>query len=165
MSDPDEPWTVRLHPFARSLRRPQQALVAALRRGFERSPHWVLLETRGRKSGLPREVMLPCARTPEGVIVISTYGNRAHWLRNLRADPQLRFSARGRMHDGVAEVVDEPARRREVVERHPFFPLAPFGAAQSLARTALRGPIVAWLQSWVETRPVVVIRADREQVG
>lgn len=165
MSDPAEPWTVRLHPFARSLRRPQQALVAGLRGRFERSPHWVLLETRGRKSGLPREVMLPCARTREGVVVISTYGNRAHWLRNLRADPQVRFSARGRMHDGVAEVVDDLARRREVVERNPFLLLVPFGAAQRLARTVLRRPVVAWLRGWVETRPVVVIRADGGQVG
>jgi len=66
MSESDEPWTVRLHPFARSLRRPQQALVSALRGGFEHAPHWVLLTTHGRKSGLPREVMLPCARTREG---------------------------------------------------------------------------------------------------
>jgi deazaflavin-dependent oxidoreductase (nitroreductase family) len=161
VSEPDEPWTAVLHPFARSLRGPQQALVGALRGSFERSPHWVLLTTRGRKTGRPREVMLPCARTRDGVVVISTYGRRSHWLRNLEADPHVRFSARGGLKEGVAEVVDEPARKRRIVERHPFVPLAPFGLAQTLARGALRAPVVAWLRSWVETRPVVVIRARR----
>lgn len=160
-SGPEEPWTAFLHPFARSLRRPQQALVAGLRRGFERSPHWVLLTTRGRKSGLPREVMLPCGRSREGVIVISTYGERAHWLRNLEADPHVRFTARGAVLDGVAEVVRDVARRREIVERDPFVPLVPVAFAQALARGALRGPVQAWLRGWVATRPVVVIR----QVG
>jgi len=161
VSEPDEPWTAFLHPFARSLRRPQQALVAALRGSFERSPHWVLLTTTGRKSGLPREVMLPCVRTRDGVVVISTYGRRSHWLRNLEADPHVRFSARGGAKEGVAEVVDDVARKRKIVERHPYLPLAPVGLAQSLSRGALRGPVVAWLRGWVETRPVVVIRAKR----
>jgi deazaflavin-dependent oxidoreductase (nitroreductase family) len=165
VSEPEEPWTVPLHPFARSLRRPQQALVAALRGGFERSPHWVLLTTRGRKSGLPREVMLPCARTRDAVVVISTYGRRSHWLRNLEADPHVRFSARGELREGVAEVVHDLARKREIVERHPFLPVVPFALAQTLARSVLRGPTVAWLRGWVASRPVVVIRANGEQVG
>jgi deazaflavin-dependent oxidoreductase (nitroreductase family) len=154
-----EPWTVVLHPFARSLRRPQQALVGALRGGFEHAPHWVLLTTRGRKTGLPREVMLPCARTRHGAIVISTYGWRAQWLRNLEADPHVRFSAGGRVREGLAEIVDDPERKRRIVERHPFFPIAPFAFAQALSRGVLRRPTVAWLQSWVAARPVVVIRA------
>jgi len=163
VSEPDEPWTALLHPFARSLRRPQQALVAALRGSFERSPHWVLLTTRGRKSGLPREVLLPCVRTRDGVMVISTYGRRSHWLRNLEADPHVRFSARGGVKEAVAEVVDDLARKRKLVERHPFLPLAPFALAQGLSRTTLRGPVVGWLRGWVETRPVVVIRAARSR--
>jgi deazaflavin-dependent oxidoreductase (nitroreductase family) len=163
VSEPAEPWTAVLHPFARSLRGPQQALVAALRGGFERSPHWVLLTTTGRKSGRPREVLLPCARMRDGVVVVSTYGRRSHWLRNLEADPHVRFSARGGAKEGVAEVVDDLARKRELVARHPFLPLAPFAFAQGLARTRLRGPVVAWLRGWVETRPVVVVRAARRR--
>jgi hypothetical protein len=109
--------------------------------------------------------MLPCGRTGEGVIVISTYGERAHWLRNLEADPHVRFTARGELLDGVAEVVRDAARRREIVERDPFVPIVPVGFAQALARGALRGAAVAWLRGWVASRPVVVIRAERAQVG
>jgi len=91
--------------------------------------------------------------------VISTYGRRAHWLRNLEADPHVRFTAGGRVREGVAEVIEDLARKRQVVERHPFFPLVPFAFAQALTRTAFRRPAVAWLKGWVATRPVVVIRA------
>ena len=37
-------------------------IIKTFRRYFERAPGWVILTTRGRKTGLPREVLLPCER-------------------------------------------------------------------------------------------------------
>ncbi|MFI5316012.1 MAG: nitroreductase family deazaflavin-dependent oxidoreductase, partial [Myxococcota bacterium] len=122
---PREPFAVRLHGFARLIRRPQAALVSFLRRDLERAPHWVLLTTRGRKTGLPREVLLPCSRDAERVLVISTYARRSAWIRNLEACADVKVTADGVTRDATAEIVDDLARKRRLVEEMPFIPLAP----------------------------------------
>jgi hypothetical protein len=67
--------------------------------------------------------------------------------------------------------VDDVARKRALAAEMPFLPLAPMGFVQSLARGALRGAAVAWLQRWVTPRPVVLIevagpaRARRPRSG
>ena len=154
---PEEPWAARLHFVARAIRPAQEALVSLLRRDVERSPHWVLLTTRGRKTGLPREVLLPCARDRTRVLVVSTYGRRSAWILNLEACPEVELTSRGRKVAGRAEIVDDVARKHALAAEMPFVPLAPAGFAHSLARGRLRGPLVAWLQHWVTPRPVVLI--------
>jgi len=54
-----EPFAARLHFVPRTLRRPHAWLVRVLRGYFERAPGWVILTTRGRRTGLPREVAPP----------------------------------------------------------------------------------------------------------
>jgi hypothetical protein len=120
------------------MRRPQAALVRMLRGYFERAPAWVLLTTRGRKSGLPREVLLPCERWPDGVQV--TCGG---WVLS-----------------GRAEIVEDLESKRALVRAHPFFPPAPFAVVHIVLRTLLR-PVLVWLLSgWVAPRPVVLIRPE-----
>jgi len=157
MSSPREPFAARLHGFALAIQRPQRALVAWLRRDLERAPHWVLLTTRGRKTGLAREVLLPCARDAERVLVISTYARRAAWLRNIEACREVAITSGGETLDATAEVVDDLARKRALVEELPFVPLAPWLFVQKLARGALRPLAVSWLRRWVAARPVVLI--------
>lgn len=157
-SDRAEPWAARLHGFARAIRVPQASLVSTFRGSVERSPHWVLLTTRGRKTGLPREVLLPCARDGDRVLVISTYARRSAWIRNIEACADVKVTARGRTFDGRAEIVDDLARKEELVAEMPFVPLAPLGFVQGLARGPLRALAVAWLRTWVAPRPVVLIR-------
>ena len=158
-----EPWAARLHFVARAIRPPQEAVVSRFRRDVERSPHWVLLTTRGRKTGLPREVLLPCARDGNRVLVVSTYARRAAWIRNLEACAEVELTSRGTKVAGRAEIVDDVARKHALAAEMPFVPLAPVGFAQSLARGALRGLAVAWLKQWVTPRPVVLIEIARER--
>jgi deazaflavin-dependent oxidoreductase (nitroreductase family) len=156
----EEPWAARLHFVARAIRPAQEALVSLFRRDVERSPHWVLLTTRGRRTGLPREVLLPCARAGTRVLVVSTYARRSAWIRNLEACPDVELTSGGEKVAGRAEIVDDVARKHALAAELPFLPLAPIGLAQSLARGALRGPAVAWLQRWVTPRPVVLIEVS-----
>ena len=158
MAPPREPFAARLHVVPRALRGAHAVLIATLRGYFSRAPGWVLLTTRGRRTGLPREVLLPCARTNSDIIVISTYGTRSDWFRNLRKDPRVEVTARGRRVPGHAEIVDDVFHKRAIVSANPFFPAAPFGPLNALARTVLRPPTVAALRRWVTPRPVVVIR-------
>ena len=154
---PREPFTARLHFIPKALRRPQNLLVHLLRSYFERAPGWVLLTTRGRKTGLPREVLLPCERASGFLLVISTYGWRSHWLRNIQHDPQVQVSAAGWVVSGHAEIVEDLDRKRSLVAAHPFFPIAPFVIVHAILRTVLRPILSLFLRLWVTPRPVVVI--------
>ncbi len=157
---PREPFAARLHFIPMAMRGPQNALVRVLRRYFERAPGWVLLTTRGRKSGLPREVLLPCERSAEFLLVISTYGWRAHWLRNIQRDPDVRVSCGGWIASAHAEIVEDLDQKRSLAQAHPFFPPAPFALVHAVLRTLLRPVLVRLLRIWVAPRPMVVIRPE-----
>jgi len=157
---PQEPRAARFHPVAVALSRPQNLLVHLFRHYFERAPGWVLLTTTGRKTGRPREVLLPCERTREALLVISTYGWRAHWLRNLQQDPRVRFTAAGWILSGRAEVIEDTARKQALVAADPFFPGAPFVWVHAVVRTLFRPLLVLLLKRWVEPRPVVLVRPE-----
>jgi deazaflavin-dependent oxidoreductase (nitroreductase family) len=155
-----EPFAARLHFIPRALRRLQASIVRVFRRYFEQASGWVLLTTTGRRTGLPREVLLPCERTAESLIVISTYADRSDWMRNLRRDPRVRVTCAGWVLRARAEIVDDLEAKRAIVSAHPFFAPFPFTALNLLHRTVLRRPTVAFLRWWVRLRPVVVIRPE-----
>ena len=157
---PSEPFAARLHWIPRTIRPIQNALIRLLRYYFERAPGWVLLTTTGRKSGLPREVLLPCERSADGIIVISTYGDKADWMRNLRRDPRVRVTCGGWVVPGRAEVIEDVAAKQALLRRYPFFPAMPTAPFHILFRLLLRPLLVMFLQQWVVPRPVVVIRQE-----
>src|SRR5262245_22445728 len=113
-----EPMAARLHFVARSLRRPHAWLLRLLRPYFERAPGWVILTTRGRKTGLPREVLLPCERAADKIIVISTFGWRADWLRNLDAHADVRVTCAGWTVPARAEIVEDRVAKRAIISAH-----------------------------------------------
>ena len=155
-----EPFAARLHFIPVAIRWPQTALVRLFRHYFERAPGWVLLTTTGRKTGLPREVLLPCERSSDAVIVISTYGWRSHWIRNLKRDPRVRITAGGWVLSGRAEVIEDLEKKHAIVSADPFFPPAPFAVVHAVLRTLLRPLLVRFLRRWVSPRPIVVIRPE-----
>ncbi|MBF6266330.1 nitroreductase family deazaflavin-dependent oxidoreductase [Nocardia farcinica] len=69
------------------------------------SPWWVVLETRGRRSGTLRRV--PLARGPrEGdvLMLLAVHGRAADWVRNIEADPTVRVKIGWRWRAGRADV-------------------------------------------------------------
>jgi len=158
-----EPFAARLHVIPRWIRPLQTAIVRVLRRYFERAPGWVLLTTTGRKTGLPREVLLPCERTRDMIVVISTYGRRSNWIRNLERHAEVLVTAAGWVVGATAEVVDDLDAKRALVTRHPFFVPLPVGPLNVLHRTLLRPLWLPFLRWWVRSRPVVVIRPTSPQ--
>lgn len=79
------------------------------------APWWVLLETTGRRSGLPRRV--PLARGPidgNTAWLIAVHGDHAGFVRNVAVDPRVRLKLGGRWRTGRASIVpfDEQVARR-----------------------------------------------------
>ena len=161
----EEPFAARLYFIPRALRRPQASVVRLLRSYFEQAPGWVLLITRGRKTGLPREVLLPCGRSADRIVVISTYGWRSQWILNIQNDPNVWVTCAGWVLPGKAEIVEDSEAKRSVVSATPFFPLAPFVWIHAVLRTMLRPLLVLALRRWVAPRPVVVISSASERIG
>ena len=78
-------------------------------------PWWVLLETTGRRSGLPRRTPLAHGAEFDGAHwIIAVHGEASDFVRNLKANPRVRFKTRGRWHSGTARVepVTEERLRR-----------------------------------------------------
>jgi deazaflavin-dependent oxidoreductase (nitroreductase family) len=155
-----------LHFLTPLWRRPQRAFVAVFRRYFARAPDWLVLTTRGRRTGLPREVLLPCRRVEDGVIVLSAYGHRSDWIRNLLASPRGRITCAGRLRDVRAEVIEERAQKRALLWKDPFLLPMPFAIVQALAWTILRPLYFALAWPIVASRPLVLLRpCDGEPDG
>ena len=153
-----EPFAARLHFIPRNMRRVQAAIIDAQRDYFSRAPGWVLLTTTGRRTGLARETLLPCARDDKHVYLISTYGWQSDWLRNLRKNPKVKVTCDGVVVPGRAEVIEDLDRKTRIVSEHPFVFAAPFELVHAVALTAAMRPmLVAFLRHWVASRPVVVI--------
>ena len=156
-----EPFAARLHFITRVTDRLQTyviIIVKVFRRYFERAPGWVLLTTRGRKTGLPREVLLPCERFREGLIIISTYGRRSNWIRNIEDDPTVAVTCAGWSLPARAEIIDDLETKRSLVSAHPFSPPAPVFPINTIHVTLLRPVTTALMRWWVTSRPVVFVR-------
>ncbi|SCK30781.1 nitroreductase/quinone reductase family protein [Streptomyces sp. WMMB 322] len=72
-----------------------------------RLPGQVLLETTGRTSGLPRRTPVGGRRTGNEFWLVSEYGVRSQYIRNIQADPRVRVRIHGRWHTGTAHLVPE----------------------------------------------------------
>ncbi len=68
----------------------------------------LMLEHIGRRSGLRREVVLEVVGHPgaDRYVVVSGFGGRAQWFRNVQSDPRVRVS--------VGRLRSVPARAREL---------------------------------------------------
>ncbi|MFF2326586.1 MULTISPECIES: nitroreductase/quinone reductase family protein [unclassified Streptomyces] len=76
-----------------------------------RSRAQTLLETTGRASGLPRRTPVGGSRVGREFWLVSEFGERSQYLRNIRADPRVRVRIGGRWHTGTAHPLPEDDAR------------------------------------------------------
>jgi len=78
-----------------------------------RLPGWALLETRGRRTGLPRRVPLGDGLRGDAFWIVTEHGYAADYVKNIQADPRVRVKARGRWRAGTARILtdDDPETR------------------------------------------------------
>jgi deazaflavin-dependent oxidoreductase (nitroreductase family) len=73
----------------------------------------VVIETTGRVSGEPRRTPVGARLDGRTVWVVSEFGRRSNYVRNILRDPRVRVQIAGRWHAGIAHVVedDDPCAR------------------------------------------------------
>lgn len=76
-------------------------------------PGLVLLETTGRRSGLPRRTPLGARLEESTLWIVAEHGWRANYVRNIQADPKVRVRIARRWRPGRASIVldDDPRKR------------------------------------------------------
>jgi deazaflavin-dependent oxidoreductase (nitroreductase family) len=76
-------------------------------------PIQTLLETTGRKSGEARRTPLGGSLVGDQFWFVSEFGEKSQYVRNIKANPNVRVRLRGRWHNGVAHLLpdDDPHAR------------------------------------------------------
>lgn len=114
----------------------------------------VMIEHVGRRSGLPRYVCLEVVEHPDArtLLVVSGFGEKAEWYRNLRAHPRCFVSwSRVRRAPATARFLPE-AESRATLER--------YAARYPASWRMLRGTIEKAVDAAVDTLPMVALTLD-----
>jgi deazaflavin-dependent oxidoreductase (nitroreductase family) len=82
-------------------------------------PGQAMLETVGRKSGLPRATPIGGRLEGDSFWLVSDHGRQSQYVRNIIANPNVRVKIRGRWHTGTAVLLpdDDPHRRLKKLPR------------------------------------------------
>ncbi|MER5787774.1 nitroreductase/quinone reductase family protein [Streptomyces sp. NPDC001980] len=82
-------------------------------------PFQTLLETTGRVSGQPRRTPLGGRRVGDSFWLVSEFGTKSQYVRNIQADPRVRVRIGGRWHHGTAHLLpdDDPVARLRTLPR------------------------------------------------
>lgn len=119
----------------RTARAFQRRLNAVMRR----LPNHILLETTGRTSGLPRRTPVGGRRVGDSFWLVSEFGERSQYVRNIVADPKVRVRIRGRWHEGTAHLLpdDDAVARLRTLPRFNSVAVRMIGAQLLTVRVDL----------------------------
>ncbi|KUO18733.1 nitroreductase family deazaflavin-dependent oxidoreductase [Streptomyces dysideae] len=86
---------------------------------LRRLPLQTVLETTGRVSGQARQTPVGGRRVGDSFWLVSEFGERSQYVRNIKADPRVRVRIRGRWHTGTAHLMpdDDPVARLRSLPR------------------------------------------------
>jgi deazaflavin-dependent oxidoreductase (nitroreductase family) len=74
-------------------------------------PTMTLLETTGRTTGQLRRTPVGGRRVGNQFWMVSEFGDRSQYVRNIQADPRVRVRLRGRWYAGTAHLLPEDDAR------------------------------------------------------
>jgi deazaflavin-dependent oxidoreductase (nitroreductase family) len=91
------------------------------------------LQTIGRTSGQRRTIEIWFSTDGERLFLLSGGRDRAHWVRNLRANPRVRVRVGGRSLNGTARIIegqerDQAAREMLAAKYQGWTPSRPLSA-------------------------------------
>ncbi|MEU4926509.1 nitroreductase/quinone reductase family protein [Streptomyces yokosukanensis] len=94
-----------------------------------RMPTQILLETTGRTSGLPRRTPVGGRTVGQSFWLVSEFGHKSQYVRNIQADPKVRVRIAGHWHQGTAHLLpdDDPVARLRSLPRFNSAAVRAFG--------------------------------------
>lgn len=106
---------------------------------LRRLPFQTAVETTGRVSGLPRVTPVGGRRIGDSFWLVSEFGERSQYIRNIKANPRVRVRIRGRWHSGTAHLLpdDDPVTRLRTLPRYNSAVVRAVGAGLLTVRVDL----------------------------
>ena len=74
---------------------------------------FAILTTTGRKTGLTRRQSIRAIRRSDIVVAVAMMGERAQWLRNVRANPGVTLKLHDGTHPGVVHEVTDTSKMEQ----------------------------------------------------
>jgi deazaflavin-dependent oxidoreductase (nitroreductase family) len=132
------------------------------RMGWLLGDRFLMLTHTGRKSGLPRRVVLEVVHHDKAsgtYVIASGWGEKSDWFRNIQKTPQVTVHAGSRRFEAVAVRLSSEEAERELLDyarRHPiaFRELAGFMAGERLKGAPEDCRLLA------RSIPLVILRPD-----
>ena len=118
----------------------------------------MILTTRGRRSGLPRHTALEYRQHGSKFYLVSVWGERAQWVQNLLADPDVTVQYGHRTYAARARVVEDVGEAHRVA--HLYRRQAPYLYDTVLAKV-INEPSVNPRQAMETSDELTIIRLDR----
>lgn len=106
-----------------------------------RLPLQTVLETTGRVSGLPRRTPVGGRLLGDSFWLVSEYGEKSQYVRNIQANPRVRVRVKGRWHTGTAHLLpdDDPRARLKQLPLLNSTAVRAFGTGLLTVRVDLDG--------------------------
>jgi deazaflavin-dependent oxidoreductase (nitroreductase family) len=103
-------------------------------------PFQTLLETTGRKSGQPRRTPLGGRRVGDEFWLVSEFGDKSQYVKNIQANPAVRVRLNGKWHKGVAHLLpdDDPHERLRSLPQFNSLGVRTFGSNLLTIRVDLK---------------------------
>ncbi|WP_043673902.1 nitroreductase/quinone reductase family protein [Streptomyces xylophagus] len=105
-----------------------------------RLPTQTVLETTGRVSGEPRRTPLGGRRVGDTFWLVSEFGELSQYVRNIKANPEVRVRILGRWHTGTAHLLpdDDPQARLRTLPRFNSVAVKAMGSSLLTVRVDLK---------------------------
>jgi deazaflavin-dependent oxidoreductase (nitroreductase family) len=135
--------------------------------GFVLGKRFVLLEHRGRRSGLIRRVVIEVVdHDPRdgSVVVAAAWGKKADWYENILADPHITMTLGSERYSAIAATLtksEAEAHLRNYARRHPVA----FKELDRLVEGGGKRQREQIIAAFVETMPLVVFHPTSANGG
>lgn len=123
-----------------------------------------VLTTTGRKTGKSRPRCVRAIRRDDKVFVVAIGGEHNRWLKNIRANPNVRLRIRGGTFNGVARDLVDPDERTEAKAAY-CGDVNPFDYLENRAHrkgTPTKSKIVELHRTWFEGGVPLVIELGKK---
>ena len=77
----------------------------------------LLLTTTGRRSGKPHRIAIEYFAFEKVIYVISGYGRKADWFKNILKDNRVEVTIKGKRLNGLAEIVEYEVLSEDVLNK------------------------------------------------
>ena len=118
----------------------------------------MILTTRGRRTGLARHTALEYRQHGNKFYLVSVWGERAQWVKNLIAEPDVTIQVGHRTFAARARVVDDSGEANRVT--HLYRRQVPYLYDTLLAKL-ISEPSVFPRQAMEENATLTIVRLDR----